>query len=195
MTFDRINRRSHLYLGLFLLPWLLMYGVSSFIVIHQPSFRKGKPPAWEPLFEKPYTQKVNDRGDLRAAAEEILRNNDLQGAFWASKPNPDTLEIDRFSFWGSTRLKYSKQNQTLKAERQRVPVAQAIMRMHFRGGFLQPGFWDAFWAVVVDVVCVGIIVWVVSGLVMWWRLRRLRAWGLVAFLGGVASFVLLVATL
>ena len=24
LTFDRINRRTHLYLGLFLLPWVLM---------------------------------------------------------------------------------------------------------------------------------------------------------------------------
>jgi hypothetical protein len=37
-TFDKINRRTHLYLGLFLMPWLLMYGVSSFIVIHQSWF-------------------------------------------------------------------------------------------------------------------------------------------------------------
>jgi hypothetical protein len=38
MTFDKINRRLHLYLGLFLGPWLVMYGVSSFILIHQSWF-------------------------------------------------------------------------------------------------------------------------------------------------------------
>src|SRR5215813_15449298 len=113
MTFDRINRRSHLYMGLFLMPWLLMYGVSSFIVIHQPWFRKDKEIVWEPLFEKAYTQPVSDDGDLRAAAQGILKNCDLEGAFWANKPNSDTLEIDRFSFWGSTRLKYSRQEQTI----------------------------------------------------------------------------------
>ncbi len=51
ITFDKINRRAHLYLGLFLMPWLLMYGVSSFMVIHHkwfPRDRLGR----EVLFEK-----------------------------------------------------------------------------------------------------------------------------------------------
>ena len=39
MTFGKINRRTHLYLGLFLLPWLAMYGVSSFDH-HSPSLAK-----------------------------------------------------------------------------------------------------------------------------------------------------------
>ena len=29
ITFDRVNRRIHLYLGLILIPWVMMYGVSS----------------------------------------------------------------------------------------------------------------------------------------------------------------------
>ena len=29
MTFSHINRRTHLYLGLSLLPWLFMYAISS----------------------------------------------------------------------------------------------------------------------------------------------------------------------
>ena len=29
MTFTHFNRRLHLYLGLALLPWLFMYGISS----------------------------------------------------------------------------------------------------------------------------------------------------------------------
>jgi hypothetical protein len=44
--------------------------------------------------------------------------------------------------------------------------SQVPMRMHFRGGYGQPGFWDKFWGVLVDVACVGIIIWVASGLIM-----------------------------
>ena len=199
ITFDKINRRAHLYLGLFLMPWLLMYGVSSFIVIHGSWFPTNKPTR-EPLFERAYsrpvnTQAANNSPELRAAAQEILKDCDLEGAFWVDKPKPDTVHIDRFSFRDSISLTYSVNDQRLKAERQPMRWSQVPLRMHFRGGYGQPGFWQKFWGVLVDMACIGIIVWVASGLIMWWRLPRLRTWGAVAVGGGILSFVLLVWTL
>ena len=191
-NFDKINRRSHLYLGLFLMPWLLMYGVSSFIVIHQPWFGADQARTWAPVFEKEYRRPVSDTEDLRAVAQEILKDCDLEGAFWADKPKPGVVHIDRFSFWGSTRLTYSIKEQKIKAEHQRMKWPQAVMRMHFRGGYEQPSFWNKFWGVVVDTACVGILVWVASGLIMWWRLPGVRAWGAVAVGGGFLSFLLLI---
>jgi hypothetical protein len=200
MTFDKINRRTHLYIGLFLMPWLLMYGVSSFIIIHQSWFRADKEPAWEPLFEKPYSRVVNSQGvnnepDLRATAQEILKDCNLEGAFWVDKPGPEILHIDRFSFRDSISLTYSIKDQKLKAEIQRMRANQTVVRMHFRGGYGQPTFWNKFWGLLVDLACIGIIVWVASGLIMWWRLPRLRAWGALAVGGGVLSFLLLIWTL
>ena len=40
MTFSHVNRRVHLYLGLFLLPWLFMYGISSLPFAHAPFFMR-----------------------------------------------------------------------------------------------------------------------------------------------------------
>jgi hypothetical protein len=199
MTFDKINRRAHLYLGLLLMPWLLMYGVSSFIIIHQSWF-PGEKPERELLFEKTYgrtfnTQGANDSPELRAAAQELLKDCDLEGAFWVSKPKPDTLRIDRFTFRDSISLTYSITDQKLKAERQTMRWSQVPMRMHFRGGYFQPDFGSKFWGVLVDVACVGILIWVASGLIMWWRLPKFRGWGAVAVAGGILSFVLLVWTL
>ena len=34
MTFQLINRRVHLYLGMFLMPWVLMYAVSFLVFSH-----------------------------------------------------------------------------------------------------------------------------------------------------------------
>lgn len=197
MSFDKINRRVHLYLGLFLAPWLTMYGISSFIIIHQSWFEAGHSNAWEPIFERSYSRPVNSPGaenepDLRATAQQILKDCALEGAFWVDKPKPDILHIDRFSFWGSTSLTYSIKDQKLKAERQRMSLSQVITRMHFRGGYRQPDFWNKFWGLLVDVACVGIIIWVASGLIMWWRLRFLRAWGAAAVAAGILSFVVLV---
>ena len=62
MTFDKINRRTHLYLGLFLMPWLLIYGASSFIILHPSWFRADKNRDWEPFFEKDYNRPVSVQG-------------------------------------------------------------------------------------------------------------------------------------
>jgi len=119
----------------------------------------------------------------------------LEGAFWTDKPKPDTLHIERFSFRDSISLTYSATDQKLKAERQRMRWSQVPQRMHFRGGYGQPGFGNKFWGLLVDVACAGIIIWVVSGLIMWWRLPRLRTWGTIAVAAGILSFTLLVGTL
>lgn len=193
-TFDRLNRRIHLYLGLVLLPWVMMYGLSSLIISHQSWFRPDKPPAWEPLFERPYQRPIPDvSGEaLRPIAREILRENGLDGAFYAQRPNPNTLQITRHTFFDLTRLTYSIREQKLRAERQVAPRNQLLVRMHFRGGYHQPTFLDKAWGAIVDLTCVAIVLWILSGLIMWWRLPRLRLWGSLALGGGVLSFVVFV---
>ena len=50
------------------------------------------------------------------------------------------------------------------------------------------GFWDSVWAVVVDVVSVALILWIFSGLLMWWSLPVTRAWGWLALASGTHVF-------
>ena len=191
-NFDHLNRRTHLYLGLFLIPWLLMYGFSSFLISHHAWFRSDRPPTWQPLFEREYHRLIPEQADLRVAALEILKDCQLEGAFWAQRSKPDEIRINRFRFWDETRLTYRIKDQRLRAERQRLRWDQVILRMHFRGGFQQPTVRDDLWAILVDVACLGILLWIVSGLLMWWRLARLRVWGAIAVGGGIVSFLLLV---
>ena len=79
------------------------------------------------------------------AAQEILKDCNLEGAFWVDKPNADTLHIDRFSFRENISLTYSIKDQKLKAERQPMPWSQVAIRMHFRGGYEQSKFWNKLW--------------------------------------------------
>jgi len=195
ITFDRINRRTHLYLGLFLMPWVIMYGASSFVISHHAWFQSHQEPPWELVFEREYHHPINDQKEPREIAGEILKDLGLEGAFWAQRLKPGELRVDRFSFWGSTRLTYLIKDQKLRAEHQRMPWDQALLRMHFRGGFVQSSFWDILWAVAVDLACVGILLWIASGLFMWWRLSRTRVWGAVAVGAGILSFLVLVWTL
>ena len=195
MTFDRINRRTHLYLGLVLIPWVMMYGISSFIISHHDWFRSDHEPPWEPLFEREYHHAADQQADVRAVSREILKENGLEGAFYAQRPNPDELRINRNTFFDQTRLTYFIKEQKLRAERQHLRWDQVILRMHFRGGYNQPLFLTKLWAVMVDLACVGILLWITSGLIMWWRVARTRLWGALALSGGVLSFLWLIWSL
>jgi hypothetical protein len=200
-SFDRINRRTHLYLGLILFPWVLMYGVSSFVISHHESwFKSSKQPVWEPLFERAYKRAIPDdaistteagRTILRAVAMEILKENNLEGAFYSQRPSPDEVRINRNTFFDQTRLIYSIKDQTLRAERQRSSWDGVVQRMHTRNGYNHPLFLTKLWAFTVDLTCVTMIVWVASGIIMWWRLAKVRVWGAIALAGGAASFLLL----
>ena len=191
-TFDQINRRTHLYLGMFVMPWLVMYGVSSFMISHQDWFRSDQPPVWKPVFEREYQRQITEQVDLRMVALEILKDCQLEGAFWVQRPKPEEIHINRFRFRDEIRLIYSIKDQRLRAERQQFRWDRVVLRMHFRGGFQQPTFFDALWAILVDVACAAILIWILSGLVMWWRLARLRLWGALALGGGMVSFLVLI---
>ena len=67
--------------------------------------------------------------------------------------------------------------------------------MHARGGFEQEGILPLSWSVVVDLMCVGMILWVASGLYMWWGLPGHRGWGWLAILAGAATFILFIVRL
>lgn len=87
--FDQINRRTHLYLGLFLVPWLLMYGVSSFLIGHHSWFRSDQPPSWQLLFDREYQRPISDQIDLREVAAPQITYGRLSNAP-AKAPSPKT---------------------------------------------------------------------------------------------------------
>jgi hypothetical protein len=88
-------------------------------------------------------------------------------------------------------LKYFVNEKKLVAEDMRFRWDHFLTGMHAKGGFEQGGLHDV-WAVVVDLVCVGMLLWVVSGLIMWWGLPQTRMWGWAAILAGIGSFIVFV---
>jgi hypothetical protein len=44
-------------------------------------------------------------------------------------------------------------------------------------------------------VCVSFLVWTVTGLYLWWKIRQTRAWGWVAISAGILSFIGLLSAL
>lgn len=91
-------------------------------------------------------------------------------------------------FISATRLTYFIEEGRLLAEERRFQWNIFLVWIHIRGGYQQDLFLDDLWAVVLDLVCVAFVVWVASGLYMWWKLRQSRFWGAAALVGGVLCF-------
>lgn len=86
LTFDKVNRRAHLYLGLVLAPWFLLYAASGFVLNHGAWFQGGaKGSPWTRTFERPYRlPPVSDAGDKDALAERFCA---IRGSWAVIAPN------------------------------------------------------------------------------------------------------------
>lgn len=194
MTFSHFNRRLHLYLGLFLLPWFFMYGVSSLVFSHPKyvdSLLRGREPEWTLRFDRPYEIDVSAGADLRAAGGRIMKDSGLDRAYGVYQENDRRFHVWAYSFQKATRIVYKADEKRLVAEDQRFRWDHFLTSLHARGGFEQEGFLDTLWAAVVDLACLGMLLWIATGLYMWWHLRHLRGWGAAALAAGVGLFVAL----
>lgn len=187
VSFDQINRRLHLYLALFFLPWFFVYGASSLVFSHGAWFNKG--PATDVLFDREYQlEPVGPEADLHLLGDEIQHDSGLEGHFAVFRTPEGLIRMYGATFLRATQITYDPRRHRLSAEQTKFRISGLLTRLHTRGGFEQPGLLRHAWSVIVDVVQLSIIFWIVSGLYMWWKLRRHRAWGFLALIAGVALF-------
>jgi len=190
-------RRTHLYLGLLLLPWMVMYAASTVLFNHGEHFRKYRAadPQWLPLWEKDCAVEVPPGTDaLRAAAQRILDENGLHGAFGVQRQG-SRLNINVQNFWRPLRLAYDLERHKLRAEQKKFAWIDLLARLHQRTGYGQPGLLNNLWALFVDLYCVTSLVWIATGLYLWWKLPVTRGWGWLAIGGGLATISILIGTL
>jgi hypothetical protein len=194
MNLNLVLRRTHLYLGMLLAPWVLMYGVSSAVYNHQPFLREHFPmrqPEWTLLMDKSYQVDLPaDNQQLRAAGARILQDNGLAGVAFGVYRSGATFNVFLPNFWHPRRLIYNSEQYRLRLERRQFSWSEFLTRQHGRGGYHQPTIGDNLWAFCVDLVCVALLAWVGTGLYLWWNLRATRVAGLLALCGGAGAFIL-----
>ena len=198
MTFNHLNRRLHLYLALALLPWFFLYGVSSVPFSHAQFFdQRAKAtgqPDWIKRFERPYDLEIPAQGDLRPIGARIMADTGLTGAFGAYRQGAGQINVYVYTFWKSTQVKYFIAEKKLVAEDKRFRWDHFLTGAHAKGGFEQGGLHN-LWGVVIDLVCLGMLLWVATGLFMWWKLPSTRRWGWLALAAGLGTFSAFLFTL
>lgn len=199
MSFKHLNRRFHLYAGLVLAPWVLLYAISSVVFSHNRYFderdkAKGAP-AWFTLSEEPFDAAVPDDSTLREFGRKILEEHGIEGAFGVYRQGQEQINIYVHRIWSSTQLKYMVREKRLIIQAKRFRLDHALTGFHAKGGFDQDRLRDDAWAIAVDAICVGFLVWVASGFYMWMESGRRRVSGSIALGSGVLLFAVLVAVL
>lgn len=195
---DRVLRWIHLYTGLFLMPWILVYGTSAFCLNHNRWFIEKlniKPIHWE--LERQVDFTPNDRfpNEPKEQADEIVKFLNLDGPHnvMIGQSNANRLMINRVCATGNYRITWRKPDSVLVVEKQKsFSFYRLIHFLHFRAGYAQPYFATIVWAGVVDLVAISMWLWVISGVYIWWRRAKKPILGVVCLIAGVVSFVGLV---
>lgn len=192
MTFAHFVRRAHLYTGLFLLPWVIMFGVSTIPINHQSP----ETVQWTHLAQHTFDAPVPTSSEnLRPLGREMMNAAGLKGGYYVYRVNPRQVQAGHPSFLAPIRLSYFHEERRLVVEQRPFSLRPFLSGMHTRGGYDMGGFWDSVWAVFVDVVSVGLILWIASGIYMWWGIPSTRRWGWLALGAGAICFGVIIATL
>jgi hypothetical protein len=193
MTLSHFVRRAHLYMGLFLLPWVVMFGVSSIPLNHATS---QTPVTWTQVAEHRFKAPLPAPGaNLRPLGRDMMNAAGVSGGYFVNRANPRQVNVNHPHFITPVRIIYYADRGTLTVEHRDFSPRQFLTGLHFRGGYDMGGFWDSVWALLVDVVSVGLILWILTGIYMWWNLPSTRAWGWLALGLGAVSFAVIIATL
>ncbi|HEX7071260.1 MAG TPA: hypothetical protein VF190_10655 [Rhodothermales bacterium] len=201
--FTHYVRRTHLYLALFVMPWFVMYGISSLAFSHPGFFESGpdlydpNSGAWKLEGEWPCSLAVPEGEEIpREFAARLLATAGVESnAFGTYRASDTRIEVHDIAFWRASRLTYVVDEQRLVHESRKMYPQHFLTGMHARAGFQHAGFLNDAWAVMVDVSAIGFVLWVLTGLIVWWQLPKMRSWGIAGLVAGILSFVLLLVAL
>jgi hypothetical protein len=175
---------------MFLLPWFFMYGVSALPFAHGKFFEGlfGKT-EYTVIADHPYDLGVHAADEPREIGARLLDELGLEKtAYYIDASNPERIRLYRWDFRSSDRIFYFVSEKRLLAEKSSYPFHNFLTGMHARGGFMQEGLLHDAWGVVVDIVCVAMLIWITTGIYMWWLVPKTRMWGALILIAGMASF-------
>jgi hypothetical protein len=191
-TLSRLLRRIHMFSGLFLAPWMLMYALSTLVMTHREfvlSFYPSKSPSLVTERALDYTHTFPTTATREQIGEQVLRDLALDGShYFSGGRDGKPLIINRQHALAARRITFDPANHKVVVEREEFRVLTFLERMHRRRGYHQPYVLDDTWGATVDVTVVVMVFWSLSGIWLWWELKSTRGWGAFALMSGVVLF-------
>jgi len=192
-SFELWNRKLHYYIGLYLLFFVWLYSLTGLFLNHSSWQFQQFWPGRMVSTEERLIQDPAPGSDLEQA-RELLNQFGIRGeiALPVGRPTPVRLEV-RASRPGYNYVIVTDLSQKrARLETTHVNGWGVVRALHeFIGARLAGSGprrnWivTSVWAISMDAVSLGLILLVVGGCYLWWRLQRKRAWGVVALALGV----------
>ncbi len=191
MRVSLVLRRTHMYLALFLTPWMTMYALSTVVFNHFSFFERlhgGKMEHFQKEKQLSYDHPFRPGATRRMMAEQILSDLRLAGAFQLQSGDSDPIVALRMDPITPRRVTYSPADRKLLVERETFRTSNFITRLHASLGYGSKHQARNAWAIGVDLTILATFLWILSGFWMWWELKVTRFWGAVATVFGLALF-------
>jgi hypothetical protein len=192
-TLQRINRKVHIYAGMFSMLFILLFAFSGFMLNHRWKL-------WDWFSKRVETtrdiavQIPTDGSDLQKA-RAILKELGLDGEInrIISEPTKQSFGFDmqRPGQWASVRLDATTGKGTLKTTD--MNGWAVIYTLHIFSGHGDKNWkWANVWKFFSDLTAIIMVVLAISGFYMWLNLKTTRRWGLISLEIGATIFILLV---
>ncbi len=192
-TISRLVRRVHMFAGLFLAPWMLMYALSTLVMTHREfvgSFYAAKNPAMVTERELDYSRSFPTNLTREQIGQQILQDLGLDGTHDVhGGRNGKPLVINRRHALATQQITFDPSKSKIVLEREEFRTPTFLERMHRRRGY-NPYPLENTWGFTVDMAVVTMVFWSLSGIWLWWELKSTRRWGALSLAAGVGLFVI-----
>jgi hypothetical protein len=146
---SRLIRRVHMFTGLFLAPWMVMYALSTLVMAHNEyvnSLYGSKSPNMVTARELDYSRSFLTNMTREEIGQQILRDLGMEGAHSVSGGrNGRPLVIQRQHALPQRRITFDASRGKVVIEREEFRAATFLERMHRRRGYSQPYALEDTW--------------------------------------------------
>jgi hypothetical protein len=193
----RVTRDLHLYFGLFISPFILVFAVSVFFLVHRlsPNAAAGTKSLISNLSLPPDLENLSGR-PLIDRLIPILKQNGVEGELgWAQHFPKEHRFVIPVSVPGRTTTVTLDVNEREASVEQRVTgLADALIVLHMSPGQHLAGIrknwiYMLVWSWLADATVYLTLFITVSGIYLWYVLRSERRIGVMLLLAGAASFL------
>ena len=184
-------RKVHLYSGLVVLSFLMMYFVSGYVMIHRPWFggQSNKPPAG--VRTESLAGYAGPRGDADALAAHVAERFDLRGRRNVPPPARQPKQAIRFNVFRpgtihQVEIPHGGDAVTITTTRENL--AGVLVQLHRVHGYGGGWIWNAF-VLFNDLASASCIVFALTGVYLWWKTARRKIWGVLC-LGASCAYTI-----
>ncbi|MBI4664165.1 MAG: PepSY-associated TM helix domain-containing protein [Verrucomicrobia bacterium] len=192
-AFQRLNRKIHIYAGMFSILFIVFFGLSGFILNHRWKLWEWFPSRVETTREIA-VQIPADGADLqkaRAILKQINIDGELQRIVSEPTKQSFSFDVQRPGQTANVKLDTVSGKGTLKTTDLNAWSILHIMHI-FSGHGDKNWKWANVWKFFSDLTAIIMVILAVSGFYMWLNLKTARRWGLIFLEIGAVVFFLLV---